>query len=145
MVASTILKTIPLRRLILAGLLLPLSAGRALAADEPQPMEAEEDLPRLPAALHETSAWSWLESSRDSVSRNVTNVGRRLDDWLAGDSVGDRSNESYLRLRLNQQLSETGAYYSNVGVSGRIDLPQATAGWELIFESDDLDRGSLPR
>lgn len=126
-----------LSRLLAAGLLLSWH-GCAMAADE-QSVEEEEVLPRLPPVLHETSAWSWLENSRDSVSRNVTNVGRRLDDWLAGDRVGEGANESYLRLRLNQQISETGAYYSNVRVSGRVDLPRATERWKLIFESDHSD------
>ncbi|MCB1664770.1 MAG: hypothetical protein KDI28_03280 [Pseudomonadales bacterium] len=90
-----------------------------------------------------TGAWSWLENQRDNVSRNVSGVGRYLDDWLAGDGVGEHSNQSYLRLKLNQQVSETGAYYSNVRISGRVDLPRATERWKLIFESEQTDQESI--
>jgi len=102
-------------------------------------------LPELPAmqTITETSAWSWLENKRDDMSKNVSNIGRNLDDWLAGDSVGERSNESYLRIKLNQQISETGAYYSNVRVSGRVDLPRATERWKLIFESEQSEQNSI--
>lgn len=103
----------------------------------------EEDVAHLPAMLEGTSAWSWLETNRDRVSRNVSSIGRNLDDWLAGDGVGERSNESYLRLKLNQQFSDTGAYYSNVRLSGRIDLPRATERWKLIFESEQTELDSI--
>src|SRR5690606_32380384 len=126
----------------LVSAILSLFCQGVMAAEE-APQEGVEELPRLPAVLQESSAWSWLESSRDSVSRNVTNIGRQLDDWLAGDGVGERSNERYLRLRLNQQISETGAYYSNVRISGRVDLPRATERWKLIFESEHSELESL--
>lgn len=100
---------------------------------------------RLPdmQAITETSAWSWLETRRDNVSRNVSGIGRGLDDWLAGDSVGDRSNQSYLRVKLNQQVSENGDYHSTARISGRIDLPRATERWKLIFESEQSETDSL--
>ncbi len=115
-----------------------LGGGNAWAADD-----NAEEVAHLPAGLESTSAWSWLETNRDRVSRNVTNLGRNLDDWLAGDGVGERSNESYLRLKLNQQFSDTGAYYSNVRLSGRIDLPRATERWKLIFESEQTELDSI--
>jgi len=121
-------------------------ANQGLAQDQIEEQSASRlRLPELPSmeTIVDTSAWSWLESRRDSVSRNVSGVGRSLDDWLAGDGVGEHSNESYLRLRLNQQISDTGAYYSNVRISGRVDLPRATERWKLIFESEQSEQNSL--
>lgn len=102
-------------------------------------------LPDLPSmqSITDTSAWSWLETRRDNMSRNVSGVGRYLDDWLAGDVVGENSNQSYLRVKLNQQVSETGAYYSNLRISGRVDLPRATERWKLIFESEQSEQNSI--
>jgi len=102
-------------------------------------------LPELPTmqTITDTSGWSWLETRRDSMSKNVSGVGRYLDDWLAGDGVGENSNQSYLRVKLNQQISETGAYYSNVRISGRVDLPRATERWKLIFESEQTEQNSI--
>ena len=102
-------------------------------------------LPELPTmqSITDTTAWSWLETKRDSMSKNVSGVGRYLDDWLAGDGVGEHSNQSYLRVKLNQQISETGAYYSNVRISGRVDLPRATERWKLIFESEQSEQNSI--
>ena len=109
--------------------------------------QPDEDRPGLHLpnmdSIRETGAWSWLENQRDTVSRGVSGVGRYLDDWLAGDGVGEHSNQSYLRLKLNQQVSETGAYYSNLRISGRVDLPRATERWKLIFESEQTDQESI--
>ena len=129
---------------------LSLNANLSLAQDQDDAPQSNGRL-RLPALpdlptmeeITETTAWSWLENSRDTVSRNVSGAGRYLDDWLAGDGVGEHSNQSYLRLRLNQQVSETGAYYSNVRISGRVDLPRATERWKLIFESEQSEQDTL--
>lgn len=125
------------RWLLSAGLVCFVSVAHAADADDDDGI-----LPSIPD-LTDLSAWSWLEARRDDVSKNVSGMGRYLDDWLAGDGVGENSNQSYLRLRLNQQISKTGHYYSNVRVSGRIDLPRATERWKLIFESEETDLESL--
>lgn len=88
-------------------------------------------------------AWRWLEERRDGVSRNVTNVGRDLDDWLAGEVVGERANESYLRVRLNQRIGRFDTYLSKADISGRIDLPRAAERWKLIFETENTEQNSL--
>ncbi|MDO9520202.1 MAG: hypothetical protein Q7L19_08330 [Pseudohongiella sp.] len=88
-------------------------------------------------------AWRWLEDRRDGVSRNVTIVGRNLDDWLAGEAVGDRANESYLRVRLNQRIGRFDTYYSKANIGGRIDLPRAAERWKLIFETETTEQNSL--
>jgi len=87
--------------------------------------------------------WDWLESRRDDVSRNVDTVSRSLDDWLAGEAVGERTNESYLRLTLNQRVGRNDTYFSNVRVGGSLDLPRASERWKLLFESEDNDTNSL--
>lgn len=125
---------------LVVGILLCL-VGPVQAADE-APKPNRSNLPDF-STITNLSAWSWLEERRDDVSKNVSGVGRYLDDWLAGDGVGEHSNQSYLRLRLNQQISETGSYYSNVRISGRVDLPRATERWKLIFESEETELESL--
>lgn len=87
--------------------------------------------------------WRWLEERRDGVSRNVNAVGRNLDDWLAGEAVGDRANESYLRVRLNQRVGRFDTYISRADISGRIDLPRAAERWKLIFETENNEQASL--
>lgn len=87
--------------------------------------------------------WRWLEEQRDDMSRNVSVVGRNLDDWLAGEGVGERSNQSYLRLRMNQRVGRFNRYYSNARISGRIDLPRTAERWQLIFESETAEQNSL--
>lgn len=119
-----------------------LGASVAAQAQTDEPAGARLRLPDMPA-ITETSAWSWLETRRDNVSRNVSGIGRGLDDWLAGDSVGERSNQSYLRLKVNQQVSENGDYHSTARISGRIDLPRATERWKLVFESEQSETDSL--
>ena len=128
------------RFLVVGAVLLGASTPALAQNDDGQ--GARLRLPEMPA-ITETSAWSWLETRRDNVSRNVSDIGRGLDDWLAGDSVGDRSNQSYLRVRLNQQVSENGDYHSTARISGRIDLPRTTERWKLIFESEQSETDSL--
>lgn len=131
-----------------------LASSAALGQDTPadastsadtNPFSSRLHLPELPTmqAITDTSAWSWLETKRDNVSKNVSGVGRYLDDWLAGEGVGENSNQSYLRVKLNQQVSETGAYYSTVRISGKVDLPRATERWKLIFESEQSEQNSI--
>jgi hypothetical protein len=123
---------------LVIGLLMPPSV---LAQDVVAP-EPRLRLPDLPD-IRDLSAWNWLESRRDDVSRNVSGIGRSLDDWLSGGAVGERSNESYLRLKVNQQVSANGAYFSTARISGRVDLPRATERWKLIFESEQSHLDSL--
>jgi hypothetical protein len=114
--------------------------------DETRREPDETEGSRLTRALDEferNPTWRWLEAQRDDVSRNVSVVGRNLDDWLAGEGIGERSNQSYLRLRLNQRVGRYNSYYSNVRISGRIDLPRTADRWQLIFESENVEQNSL--
>ncbi len=104
---------------------------------------SDEQLLKLLEEVELRSAWDWLESRRDDLSRNVTDAGRNLDDWLAGEFVGERENESYLRIRLNQRVGRHSTYHSTARISGRIDLPQASERWKLIFESESQQRRTL--
>ena len=133
--------SISLSRIVSFNVLFLAGAGHVWA----QPDTADGGRVRLPdvPAITDTSAWSWLESRRDSVSRNVSGIGRGLDNWLAGDGVGERENQSYLRVKVNQQVSEKGDYHSTARLSGRIDLPRATERWKLIFESEQSETDSL--
>ncbi len=88
-------------------------------------------------------AWQWLESQRDGLSRNVTSMGSYLDDWLAGERIADKRNESYLRLGINQRVGRHRSYQSAVEIGGRLDLPQATERWKLIFDFRTEERRSL--
>ncbi len=90
-----------------------------------------------------STTWEWLEDQRDGVSRGVTNLGRRIDAWLAGEGVGEHENETYLRVDFFQQVGSLDGYHSRLDVSGSLDLPGASERWRLIFESDDEDQNSL--
>jgi len=85
----------------------------------------------------------WLEEQRDDMSRRVTNMGRTVDDWLAGDIESADINQSYLRIRFNQRVGRHDAYFSNARISGRLDLPRASERWKLIFESENREQNSL--
>ncbi|MDP2283016.1 MAG: hypothetical protein Q8L06_02670, partial [Pseudohongiella sp.] len=93
--------------------------------------------------LGQSRTWRWLESQRDDLSSDVGSIGRGLDNWLAGEAVGERTNESYVRLRLNQRIGRMDTYYSNVRIGGRIDLPRTSERWKLIFESETTEQNSL--
>jgi len=112
-------------------------------ADSRSPNRENNILTRTMAELEHSNAWRWLEAQRDGVSKNVSVVGRNLDDWLAGEGIGERSNESYMRIRLNQRVGRFNAYHSNARIGGSIDLPRATERWKLIFESENTERDSL--
>lgn len=128
----------------------------ASAADEPSDSdsgsepsdsgsESSDDglLTRTIEDLDLDRAWRWLEEQRDDLSRGVSVVGRNLDGWLAGEGIGERANESYLRVRLNQRVGRFDTYHSNARISGRIDLPRTQERWKLVFDSENTDRESL--
>ena len=94
-------------------------------------------------ALAEADPWQWLERGRSQISQNVTALGRNLDAWLSGESIGDNSNETYLRIRLNQQAASFDGYHSRLKIDGSLDLPQTSKRWKLIFESDAAELNSL--
>ena len=91
----------------------------------------------------EANRWQWLEGQRDQVSRGVTALGRNLDDWLAGEGIGDQPNETYLRVRFHQQVGSLNGYHSTANIGGSLDLPRTSQRWKLIFESDNDELNSL--
>lgn len=93
--------------------------------------------------LGQSRTWQWLESRRNDLSSDVGSIGRNLDDWLAGEGIGERANESYVRLKLNQRIGRMDTYYSNIRIGGRIDLPRTSERWKLIFESETTEQNSL--
>lgn len=115
----------------------------SMSADDPQSVTDPGVLTRAIEELEQSETWRWLEQRRDGVSRRVNAVGRNLDDWLAGEVVGDRANESYLRVRMNQRIGRHDAYFSRANIGGRIDLPRAAERWKLIFESENSEQNSL--
>lgn len=88
-------------------------------------------------------SWQWLETGRNRLSQNVTAFGRNLDAWLSGESIGDNSNETYLRIRFNQQTGSFDGYHSRLRIDGSLDLPQTSNRWKLFFESDVAELNSL--
>lgn len=91
----------------------------------------------------ETDPWQWLEKGRGQISQNVTALGRNLDAWLSGESIGANSNETYLRIRFNQQAASFDGHHSRLKIDGSLDLPQTSKRWKLIFESDAAELNSL--
>ncbi|MFT7470427.1 MAG: hypothetical protein ACI8XU_000315 [Kiritimatiellia bacterium] len=91
----------------------------------------------------EINLWQWLLGPREVVSRNVTALGRNLDDWLAGEGIGNQPNQTYLSVRLNQQLGSLDGYHSRARIGGSLDLPRVSERWKLIFESDAEELNSL--
>lgn len=87
--------------------------------------------------------WQWLEGRRNQVSRGVTALGRNVDDWLAGETIGDQTNETFLRVRLHQQVGSLDGYHSKAKIGGSLDLPRTSERWKLIFESDNDELNSL--
>lgn len=90
-----------------------------------------------------TNPWRWLDEPRDALSRNVTAWGRSVDAWLAGEAINNLGNESFLRVRFNQQFSTRGDLHSKVRFGGSLDLPQTTERWKFIFESDSRELNDL--
>ncbi len=93
--------------------------------------------------VEQGNSWEWLLERREQVSRRVTQLGRSLDEWLAGEGVGEQLNESYLSIRFNQLAGTYDRYHSKVRIGGRLDLPAASRRWKLIFESDNQELNSL--
>ena len=101
------------------------------------PIQAAEEV------AAEESPWQWLERGRNQISENVTTLGRNLDAWLAGENIAETSNETFLRVRFNQQAASFDGYHSRLKVDGSLDLPQTSSRWRLIFESDAAELNSL--
>ncbi len=143
---SSLNRSVSLIVLLLSGLLSALAGAQSSEqVAEPQ-SESESDSDLFGRAfdnLGQSRTWRWLESQRDDLSSDVGSIGRGLDDWLAGEGVGERTNESYVRLRLNQRIGRMDTYYSNIRIGGRIDLPRTSERWKLIFESETTEQNSL--
>jgi hypothetical protein len=76
-----------LSRVIASGLV-AMSVCAPVLAQSDDPSGGRLRLPDM-QAITETSAWSWLETRRDSVSRNVSGIGRGLGEILGpGDPQG---------------------------------------------------------
>jgi len=93
--------------------------------------------------ISELGPWEWLLGSRDQLSRQISSLGHNLDEWLAGEGVGEQVNETYLSVRLNQVAGSFDGYNSKLKIGGRLDLPRVSDRWKLIFESDVEELNSL--
>lgn len=91
----------------------------------------------------QSTTWEWLLERRQQVSRQVTQLGRNLDEWLAGEGVGEQLNETYLSVRFNQLYGKFDHYNSKIKIGGRLDLPTVSERWKLIFESDVQEFNTL--
>ncbi|MBL4820346.1 MAG: hypothetical protein JKY98_05050 [Gammaproteobacteria bacterium] len=116
---------------------LVLLSGVSFVSSQSFAAQADED-PDVSAA-----PWQWLAGRRDRVSRDVTALGGYLDEWLAGEGVGEQANETYLRVRLNQLWGSRDGYNSKLKIGGRLDLPMVSERWQLIFESDVEELNTL--
>lgn len=93
------------------GLYAGLAGSHAYSAED-------EDEAVDTAAL--TNPWQWIRAPRDVVSRNVTGLGRSMDNWLKGEGIGENQNETFLNLRFYQKASSINGYNSRVKISGRV-------------------------
>lgn len=131
-VPSLLMAELSAKRLALLVTVIAMGLGGPVRAAE---ADAEED--------PDASRWQWLEGRRDQMSRGVTALGRNIDDWLAGESISPERNETFLRLRLHQQLGSLNGYHSKLKVGGSLDLPRTSERWKLVFESDNEELNSL--
>lgn len=97
----------------------------------------------LTKPVEDVGAWAWVEGTRDRVSKGIGGMGRSIDDWLAGEIVGEHTNETYLKVEFNQVIGSIDGYDSNVKIGGKLDLPRASQRWKLIFDSDVNELNSL--
>jgi len=89
------------------------------------------------------SAGLWLESQRDAFSGVVSDSATGIDAYIVREKFDDTlTNQSYLKLQLNQRLKKSGSHGFDATVRAKVRLPNSSRQLKLTFDSDpdDFDR-----
>lgn len=82
-----------------------------------------------------------LESQREELSIEVARVGAYLDSIMGDTESLQDTNQSYLKVYLNTDLTERDGFEFKPKVRFRVDLPVTEEKFRLVFENEtDQDR-----
>ncbi|WP_232604735.1 hypothetical protein [Photobacterium carnosum] len=86
----------------------------------------------------------WIDSSQQSMTDSVHNVGEYIDQSLTKDEDEAKlTNRSYLRIRQRSIYSHRGELDNDFKVYFKLDLPHVKRDWKLILDSEPSDYDSL--
>lgn len=83
-----------------------------------------------------------LDSSRDVVSRGVTDLANWLDNFFADDRVYEESQKSHLKLNLLHITEEGHEPRYEARLQGKLSLPNTQDRLKLLLESDPEEDGT---
>lgn len=112
-------------------------------AEESEQGETTEETARseTPEAFEDPGFFSrsreWLMDRHNTLSLGVSDLSVAIDEFISNEEdIYNRSNRSYVRLRLSQSFASEGDLFTKAKLSGKIDLPNTEDKWKLVFESD---------
>lgn len=80
-----------------------------------------------------------MDRGQESLSRQVVEIGRRLDRFFGGDDYVHSPEGSSARIRLTSLYSELEGTEFDPSFKFELELPNTERRWRLIFESEDWD------
>jgi len=112
-----------------------------------QPSAAEDASANQPAAEEPgllNQSGDWLESQRDELSELFSDSAESIDRYVAGEEYNEAVvNKSYFRLQLRQPIDKSGFLDPEVKLRIKLDLPEASRRFKLLFDSSPDDFDSL--
>lgn len=79
----------------------------------------------------------FVDGAQRSASERFDTFMLDLDDFFAGDTETDRSNESYVRLRVDAEKPAVGPFELDPSVKVRVVLPRSEQRVRFLFSSED--------
>ncbi len=77
-----------------------------------------------------------LDSSRDAISKQVTDFANWLDNFFGDERIYDESQNSHLKLNLLNIREEGGQSRYEANLQGKLTLPNTQKRLKLLLESD---------
>lgn len=95
----------------------------------------------------ERSMWrstlSWVDDLHGDISGQVDWIARGVDEFFAGETALEDSDESFLRWRVSQSLVEGESWLSESDIKFRLDLPTTKKRFRLVLENSPDDDVSV--
>jgi len=84
-----------------------------------------------------------LEKFRDKTTEDYSDLSTSIDEFFYGKKLEETSNDSYLKLEIQNTFYKSGETEQDVKLKAKLDLPNTEKKFKLVFSSDAEKEESL--
>jgi hypothetical protein len=84
-----------------------------------------------------------FENMRDETSQHYMAMARSIDRYFSGEKIEDSSNNSYVKMELQDTFYKDGNQDNGISLNAKLDLPDTQKRLKLIFNSNPEEEKTL--